>query len=154
MIQPAADGQSIYADGMMAAEILRKEDPDAFTILSTIPRKYHSIDADTGWYLEATGPIIQVNNEDVITQIRHNDLDRLPDLVPENKKLDDAHRKWDSILNRDSIRLIMHLQPGDTMVVANQRCLHGRYSFKQDAKSSRTVSGCYVSQDELNSRFR
>jgi len=166
MIEPAGrGGESIYADGINAAEILRSEDPHSFHVLSTLDRKYWSIDAKTGWHLEAMGPIIKVRNGAVV-QIRHNDLDRQPDLPPFHEEDDDkasqcfytdlvnAHRKWDAILSRDDNRLVMKLNPGDTVVLANQRCLHGRYSFQTSNKKSRIVSGCYVSQDELSSRYR
>lgn len=166
MIEPAErGGDSIYADGINAAETLRSEDPHSFHLLSTLDRKYWSIDKETGWHLEAVGPVIQVRN-DAVVQIRHNDLDRLPVLPPSNKEDEDktherfytdlaeAHKKWDEILSRDENRLVMNLRPGDTVIIANQRCLHGRYSFQTSAKKSRIVSGCYVSQDELSSRYR
>jgi hypothetical protein len=35
-----------------------------------------------------------------------------------------------------------------------QRCFHGRKSFRASTDHQRIVTGCYVSQDELNSRFR
>mmetsp|Transcript_8688 Transcript_8688/g.14443 ORF Transcript_8688/g.14443 Transcript_8688/m.14443 type:complete len:443 (-) Transcript_8688:414-1742(-) len=164
MIEPALEGgESIYADGFAAAEILRSEDPHAFNVLCNTDRRYHSIDKDTGWHLEATGPVIETRQGQIV-RIRHNDLDRLPDLPPYTShgidsesfytELADAHAKWDDILGRDSTRLEMKLRCGDTVLVANQRCMHGRYSFQIADKSPRAVSGCYVSQDDLNSRFR
>lgn len=132
MIEPAErGGDSIYVDGINAAEILRSEDPYSFRILSTLDRKYQSIDVQTGWHLEAVGPIIEVRNGAVV-RIRHNDLDRLPDLPPYNEDNDlktyqdfytdlaSAHKKWDDILCRDENRLVINLKRGDTVVVANQ----------------------------------
>lgn len=191
MIQPAEKGgESVYADGFAAAELLRSEDPQAYDMLASTVRKYHSIDKETGWHLEASGPVIQTR-QGLVVKIRHNDLDRLPDLPPYSEdavdnnsfyaELADAHAKWDSILGRDSTRLVMKLRSGDTILVANQvslivlvprrtkcrveltvifflkrlqRCMHGRYSFQMSSESPRAVSGCYVSQDELNSRYR
>jgi len=189
MVQPApVGGESVFGDGFAVAEELRRVDPDSFDVLSTTIRTYHSIDHETGWYLKGSGPIIQLRNDDrsTIQSIRHNDLDRLPDLPPpsapltngkqpnhqdyynddeESKSrridhdefydaLDTAHKAWDGLLRQDKFRLVMRLNPGDTMVVANQRCFHGRYSFRSTTKSPRSVMGCYVSQDELSSRFR
>jgi alpha-ketoglutarate-dependent taurine dioxygenase len=129
MIQPSEQGgESVYADGFAAAETLRNEDADAFCTLSTTVRKYHCIDKATGWHLEAAGPVIELRNGAVI-RIRHNDLDRLPDLPPYSEtddgheiyeKLAHAHTKWDEILGRESTRLLMKLEKGDTVVVANQ----------------------------------
>lgn len=193
MIQPASQGgESIFGDGFAAAERLRQRHPQAFATLSSTTRRYRSRDADTGWCLEATGPVILTDAADRVMAIRHNDLDRLPDLPPPEidsaemsdfyARLLEAHFAWDSILADDDIRLVIPLNPGETMVVANQvgdngsslcelqvlddflflgfvlhvqRCFHGRFGFSVTAdEDPRAVMGCYVSQDELNSRFR
>ena len=31
-----------------------------------------------------------------------------------------AHQRWDEILGSDEVRLVVSLQPGDTVIVANQ----------------------------------
>merc|ERR1712157_101001 len=101
------------------------------------------------------------NNNNNFISLRHNDLDRLPDLLLSNnnnnnlnyKDLNDMHNIWDNIINNKKFRLVIDLQPGEMMVIANQRCMHGRYSF-QLTHIPRTIMGCYVSQEELNSRFR
>jgi Taurine catabolism dioxygenase TauD, TfdA family len=127
MVQPAfVGGESVFGDGFAAAKQLLKEDPEAFATLSSIIRTYRCGDLEMGWDLQAQGPVIQLN-DGVIVCIRHNDLDRLPDLSPYAsdefyERLLHAHQKWDEILAQDEIRLIMKLQPGDTVVVANQVC--------------------------------
>jgi Taurine catabolism dioxygenase TauD, TfdA family len=197
MAQPAiSGGESVFGDGFAVAERLRCTNPEAFDVLSTTVRRYRCIDCATGWHLEASGPVISDVNGEVV-MIRHNDLDRLPDLPPADcgdadgfyAKLQAAHLAWDQILAEDDMRLVVRLQPGDTIVVANQvslllcaapvvrqvprltnlhhtcvaalisylfqqRCFHGRYSFDASSEAPRAVMGCYVSQDELSSRFR
>ena len=154
---------AIFADGFAIAETLRTVNPSAFDMLSNTIRTFHSQDKATGWNLRASGPIIQ-ERDGRIVGIRHNDLDRLPDLpsnVFEAKDIDafyndleTAHAAWDDLITQDRFRLVMKLNSGDTMVVANQRCFHGRYSFQSTEQSPRAVMGCYVSQDELSSRLR
>ena len=129
MAQPAArGGESVFGDGFAIAERLRVTNPEAFATLSHTIRRYHSIDDATGWYLEAHGPVISVRDNQV-AGIRHNDLDRLPDLPPANStpeevdefydKLERAHQAWDELIAMDEYRLVMPLQAGETMVVAN-----------------------------------
>jgi alpha-ketoglutarate-dependent taurine dioxygenase len=166
MARPATKGgESVFGDGFAAAEFLRGTNPAAFATLSSTTRRYRSVDASTGWHLEASGPIITVldrnGHQDSVVGIRHNDLDRLPDLPPPSadpdefySQLIEAHQAWDEILARDDFRLVIGLEPGETMVVANQRCFHGRFSFDTSVASPRSVMGCYVGQDELASRFR
>lgn len=140
MIQPAKEGgESVFGDGFAVAKHLKETNLDAFNTLSSTNRRYRCRDADTGWNLEATGPVIELDqyNKNRIVRIRHNDLDRLADLPPKNtttsteregeeeidmfyKQLRQAHIAWDEILQNDSFRLVMKLQPGDTMIVANQ----------------------------------
>jgi trimethyllysine dioxygenase len=138
MVQPApSGGATILADGFGAATQLRNQHPEAFALLSRIPRRYRCIDSQTGWHLQASGPVIQRNETGDIVMIRHNDLDRLPDLPPPPphtiaadeegedadsfyRRLYQAHHAWDRILADDAVRLVLSLQPGDTLVVANQ----------------------------------
>ena len=168
MVQPALKGgESVFGDGFAVADELRRSNPDAFHTLSTTTRRYHSRDEITGWHLQASGPVIDIRHDTDgrIECIRHNDLDRLPDIPPSHlttkdeindfyDKLDVAHQAWDTLLSQDKFRLVMKLRPGDTMVVANQRCFHGRCSFESNTSTPRSVIGCYVSQDELLSRMR
>jgi len=131
MVQPATEGgESVFGDGFAVADELRTSAPGAFVMLSQTVRRYHCVDEATGWNLQACGPIISIRNGK-INSIRHNDLDRLPDLPPIGasnvedmdafyKSLEKAHASWDRLLAQDKFRLVMKLQPGETMVVANQ----------------------------------
>ena len=127
MVQPALrGGQSVYADGFAVAERLQRQSPIAFATLSQISRRYRCIDPSTGWHLEAHGPVISLRYGQLVG-IRHNDLDRLPDLPPRDcqdveafyNSLAEAHYEWDKLLSMDEFRLVMTLQTGDTMIVAN-----------------------------------
>ena len=162
-------GQSVYLDGFAAARQLQIENPEAYRLLASTQRTYRCIDNDEGWHLEATGPVIDttprgINEYGPVKSIRHNDLDRLPDLPPcptdESQDFDsfydsmlEAHNAWDDILRRDSMRLVIDLKPGDCILVANQRCMHGRYAF-ETSSFPRVVMGCYVGMDELSSKWR
>lgn len=128
MVEPAArGGASIFGDGFAAAQRLRSMNAEAFSVLSSTIRNYRCVDRQTGWHLEANGPVIALRNGKV-SAIRHNDLDRLPDLPPPDEadveafyeSLKAAHFAWNSVLAQDDLRLVVCLQPGDTIVVANQ----------------------------------
>ena len=129
MVKPASEGgESVFGDGFAAAERLREQYPRSFETLSSVARRYHSRDMETGWHLEATGPVIETDSADRVIAIRHNDLDRLPD-IPSPDTVDEplfyeelahAHQAWDSILAKDDMRLVVSLKAGETMVVANQ----------------------------------
>jgi alpha-ketoglutarate-dependent taurine dioxygenase len=132
MVQPAGTGgASLLADGFAVAAQLREQHAEAFAFLSRTPRRYRCIDREKGWHLQACGPVIQVDEDDdeEIIRIRHNDLDRLPDLPSKQyandadtfyHQLHEAHEAWNRILADDAVRLVLQLQPGDSLVVANQ----------------------------------
>ena len=140
MVQPAREGgESVFADGFAVAERLRSRDPESFRILSSTIRTYRCIDRSMGWHLEASGPVIKAE-QGRITSIRHNDLDRLPDLPPKEASTPDeidrfyadlrrAHAAWDRLLCEDEFRLKVQLKPGETMVVANQVGFQGCVCF-------------------------
>ena len=147
MKHPAEQGgESVFGDGFAAANILKQNHPEAFSILTGTDRRYRSIDSETGWHLEANGPVIALGeNGSRVVGIRHNDLDRLPDLPPAEiirgeygshssssspaaiqsfyEGLEHAHAAWDAILSDDDFRLEVSLNAGDTIIVANQVCL-------------------------------
>lgn len=120
-------GESVFCDGFAAANYLRLTNHSAFSTLSNTIRTYRSVDRNTGWILEANGTVISVFNGR-ICMIRHNDLDRLPDLPSDKEpnidffynELSSAHEAWNRILADDERRLVITLQEGDTMVVSNQ----------------------------------
>lgn len=183
MCNPAeSGGESVFSDGLALAEYMRNHHKREFDTLCRTVRRYRSIDKEMGWHLEGSGPIIKAVDRfegysstcsttnhharwGAVLGIRHNDLDRLPDLPPQNiiddeKSVNDfyddlaqAHKVWDMLLGKDEFRLVMKVKSGETVVVANQRCLHGRYSFNSTS-TPRVVMGCYVSQDDLESRYR
>jgi hypothetical protein len=170
MVSPAPiGGESTFADGLAIAERMREKHPEEFDTLCRTVRRYRSIDESTGWHFEGSGPVFKAidrlqncpheyletikgaNRWGAVVGIRHNDLDRLPDLphfqyVEQDRvdkyyeELEQAHSVLDNLLCSDEFRLVVALQPGETAVVANQRCLHGRQSFQ----SPRSVMGCYV----------
>ncbi len=142
MVSPADQGgESTYADGLAVAECLREKHPKEFDVLCRTMRRYRYIDTVTGWHLEAISPVIQAIDRwgpsvsgaerwGPVLRIRHNDLDRLPDLPPlsviENNAEDEyyselqkAHCVLDRLLGSDEFRLVVRLNPGDTVVVAN-----------------------------------
>jgi len=150
MCSPADEGgESIFSDGLAVAEYMRKHHEREFDVLCRTVRRYRSIDEEMGWHLEGSGPVFKavdrfegnpaafstMNHEarwGPVLGVRHNDLDRLPDLPPPNmigdeKSVNDfyddlaqAHKILDMLLSKDEFRLVMKVKSGETVVVANQ----------------------------------
>ena len=180
MIQPSKKGgESIFVDGYTVLETIRDTDIEAFETLCTTEFGFRCMDDCTGWHLESRFSIVRCNKGNgvkgdkherfgEIVQIRHNDLDRLPTIPPhdmlirgDDKEIEDFYIRvnhalglFDSLLSSDVYRQVIPLQVGEMVAVSNQRVLHGRTSFLVAHDSNRSVSGCYVSQDDLDSRTR
>ncbi|KAF1780279.1 TauD/TfdA-like domain [Phytophthora cactorum] len=150
--QAGEGGESRYVDSFHVVETLRKENPEAFRVLSTTPLPYFTVDNDA--HLATMEPLIRVDYAGNVVQFRHNDYDRAPlthlnfEEVGEFYK---AHRKLLEVLRRTETEFCMRLQVGDMMIVDNQRVMHGRHAFQG---GDRALIGCYIGRTEFESRLR
>ncbi|KUF90499.1 arabinan endo-1 [Phytophthora nicotianae] len=150
--QAGEGGESRYVDAFHVVETLRKENPEAFRVLSTTPLPYFTVDNDA--HLATMEPLIRVDYAGNVVQFRHNDYDRAPlthlsfEEVGEFYK---AHRKLLEVMRRPEMEFCMKLQVGDMVVVDNQRVMHGRHAFQG---GDRALIGCYIGRTEYESRLR
>lgn len=149
----APGGDTLLVDGFNAAEILRREDPAAFDILTRVPVnfRFQSSDAD----LEARQTLISVDEDGAVTGVHFNNrsLDWLDAPAEDVAPWFAAYRKLADILHRSEGELIFRLAPGDCVVMQNDRALHGRTAF-DPSKGSRHLQGAYVDKDGMESRAR
>jgi len=139
-------GESIFVDGMAAAERVRAHDPDAFSTLSQTPILYRFQDAATDLVAERT--MLEVDTEGQFRAIYYNDrsIAPLPLKGPRLKKFYPAYRQLAELL-REASRLVVHgLRPGELVLFDNTRILQGR-----TAGEGRHLQGCYVDADGLYS---
>ncbi|MBL8708832.1 MAG: TauD/TfdA family dioxygenase [Rhodospirillaceae bacterium] len=149
----APGGDTLLVDGFHAAEILRREDGGAFDLLTRIPVnfRFQSADAD----LMARQTLISVDEDGEIVGVHFNNrsLDWLDAPAEIVGSWFAAYRKLAEILHRPEGELIFRLEPGDCVVMQNDRALHGRTAF-DPTKGSRHLQGAYVDKDGLESRAR
>jgi alpha-ketoglutarate-dependent taurine dioxygenase len=139
-------GESIFVDGMAAAERVRAHDPDAFSTLCQTPILYRFQDATTDLVTERT--MLEVDTEGQFRAIYYDDrsIAPLPLKGPRLKKFYPAYRQLAELL-REAARFVVHrLQPGELVLFDNTRILHGRTAFSTDH-----LQGCYVDADGLYS---
>lgn len=149
--QAHSGGDSMYVDAFKVAEILRSEAPKAFKFFSQVPLPYESFDEDS--YLQTYEPLLRLDHMGEIIQFRHNDYDRAPltHLSYEEVGLFYEYQKQLlEIIRRPELQLNAILQKGQTIVVDNQRVMHGRNGFQ----GARSLIGCYIGRTEYDSRLR
>ncbi|HEX4225939.1 MAG TPA: TauD/TfdA family dioxygenase [Pseudonocardiaceae bacterium] len=145
----AQGGDSGLVDGFRAAALLRTERPEAFDVLTSteVTFAFSSVDAE----LRSTRPMIGLDMRGRIREVRFNNRSLQPvrGSAARVEAFYRAYRAFAEILDREELRLVLRLRPGDCLVFDNTRVLHARTAF--DAVGERHLQGCYADIDGLAS---
>ncbi|KAL8777893.1 MAG: hypothetical protein Q9213_007660 [Squamulea squamosa] len=152
-------GTSLLVDGFRAANILRKESPNAFwTLCNTKIRGHCSGNNGIAIMPDRAFPVITLEDDtnwrtSQVTQIRWNNDDRAAMTGRSAGETGDfyaAARKWVEILRRPDSEYWVQLQPGTVLTFDNWRVLHGRSAFT----GKREMCGAYTNMDDFISRWK
>ncbi|MEU6488932.1 TauD/TfdA family dioxygenase [Streptomyces sp. NPDC049097] len=147
LVNDADGGDSGLVDGFAAAAMLRREDPEAFEVLTRTPVPF--VFRDAGTELRADRPLIGTDSLGRVREVRFNNRSistlRLPSEALESFYA--AYRTFAELLLRPELQLDLRLTPGDCLVFDNTRLLHARTAFAQDG--ARHLQGCYADLDGL-----
>ena len=153
MANDAEGGGSTFRDGAAAAEDLRKGDPEAFELLTsiTIPFRFHDKVTD----IRSRKAVITLDSDGEVSEICFNAhladiLDLDPAQMPAYYR---AYRKFMGMLRAPEYGIALRLAAGEMVVFDNRRVLHGREAF-DPSTGFRHLHGCYVDRGELDSRLR
>ena len=146
-------GDSTVVDGFKVAEDLKKQNPDAYNILTKTLINFKFKDKDV--ILEKTGKIIKLSERGELKQIKYsNRLDFVFYQDPENlEEFYSAKRIMHEMINSEKYILKFHLQPGDLLIMNNYRTLHGRTSYNT-AEGNRWLQGLYIDHDSAESKYK
>lgn len=151
LVAEAPGGDTLLVDGFACAEQLRDADPNAFAQLCTWPMRfrYRSGNVD----LQARQTLISVDADNTITAVHFNNRSSFFLDIPEELAAGwyKAYRAFAHLLNREDNTLVLHLNPGDCIVMQNDRTLHGRTAFNPNL-GARLLQGCYIDIDAMRSR--
>jgi gamma-butyrobetaine dioxygenase len=147
----AKGGDSTFADGFAAAELLRSEDPEAFRTLSSTPVRFEFMDRTC--HLWSDRPIIELDSARNVVAIHYNSrsiapLRIAPDKIPDFYR---AYRSLAQLLRQPDLVLTTRLQRADLVTFDNGRVLHGRTAYEADGL--RLLQGCYLDRDGLLSQI-
>lgn len=149
----AEGGGSLFADGFQVAEVLRRENPEAFRLLSetSIDFRFQDETQDIG----VRAPIIECDDDGKVVEIRFNnwirDTLRLPAQTIEAWYR--AYYRFWQLLHEPRHQLEFDLAPGQMIAFDNRRVLHGRGAFDPNT-GARHLQGTYLDRDMLESRLR
>lgn len=147
----AEGGDSALIDGLHVAGKVRRERPDLFDALTTVPIVFRY--ADDQAILEHTGAFIDLKRDGSIGHTRfHGRCDQViatdPDVL---SKFYEARRMYAGLIMSDACRIQFKLNPGEMFMVDNYRLFHARKGFRLDT-GSRHMQQAYIDRDVVSSR--
>jgi gamma-butyrobetaine dioxygenase len=146
-------GHSTFVDSFKAAEILQTEFPEAHDVLSRhrVTFEYQN-DARHFYFQRPT--IDRQADGDLFVYYAPPFQGRQTFHTPKDIiRFYDAMQKFEQILKRKDLLYSTRLQPGNLVIFANRRVLHGRTRF-DGSSGKRHLKGTYVSLDEFRDKVR
>jgi gamma-butyrobetaine dioxygenase len=149
----AVGGGSVLADGFQVAEDLRREDPEAFRLLTEHPVEFRF--HDQACDIAAAAPVIALDRAGNIERVRFNNWLRATLSIPEDvvAPFYDALGAFWRRLRDPRHHLTLRLAAGEMLAYDNRRVLHGRESFDPNT-GHRHLQGCYITEDDILSKLR
>lgn len=148
-------GTTSLVDAFQCAQVLKKEHPQDFEILTKIPIPAHSAGEEKVCIQpDIPQPIFKLDNEGELIQVRWNQSDRStmdnwsdPSDVPKFYK---AIKSWYKIISDPQNEIFYQLKPGQCLIFDNWRCFHSRTEFT----GKRRMCGAYLNRDDFMSRLK
>ena len=146
-------GESFWVDGFHIAEIMRRDHPDAFEMLSSLPWEFANRARDSHYRWNA--PVFDTDNHGNIQTIRDTNWLREPlrtefDQVP---AMYAAYKTYSQLKAQRKHQVERKLREGDVGFVDNRRVLHGRRAFIVNS-GIRHLRTSYGEREELMSSIR
>jgi len=146
-------GLSTLVDGYTVTENLKKNDKEAYQILSEIKVRFKFTDKNV--VLEDWSELIRTDENKEFKQVRFSPrLDYVP--ILKKNKLDLYYRsrkKLSDLYNSKKYRIEFKLEPKDLIMMDNYRVLHGRTKFNPE-DGERFLQGCYIDFDSTEGKLR
>jgi gamma-butyrobetaine dioxygenase len=149
----ATGGGSIFADGFALAAALRRTDPDAFTLLSSVPIPFRFHDRTDD--LRSRRPVIALDHDGNVIELNWSvhlgDAFDMP--ADQMVAYYRAYRAFMALTRNPAFQVTLRLNGGDMAVFDNRRILHGRAAF-DPTTGFRHLQGYYVDRGEFDSKRR
>mmetsp|Transcript_55009 Transcript_55009/g.178807 ORF Transcript_55009/g.178807 Transcript_55009/m.178807 type:complete len:445 (+) Transcript_55009:138-1472(+) len=142
-------------DAYYIAELLRKEDPEAFKLLCEVEVRFENNGGDGGSALVHVAPHFELEAGDssghTLRAVRFSSKSGqyAPPLGAEKMAaFYRARRRFSELAHDPKYVMSLQLKPGDLLMFDNQRLLHARSSIAP-TDGERWVQGCYLDRDGL-----
>ncbi|XP_066509346.1 gamma-butyrobetaine dioxygenase-like [Hoplias malabaricus] len=156
--QAEQGGESVVVDGFHMAELLRRENPEAFNTLSSLRVDFTDTGSDyCDFSVQSKNHIIDVDSEGRVARVNYNNAtrDSVLDLpLDQVQPFYCSLKSFVELMNQPENVVTYRMEPGDLVTFDNWRLLHGRKSYLSRVGSPRHLEGAYLDWDEVMSRLR
>jgi gamma-butyrobetaine dioxygenase len=148
---------NVFVDGFKVADDLRKEDPEAFRLLSQVKVRFENNGGDNSTATINFKPVIELRSEDgyleagqpAAIHFSAKSGGYAPFLDPVTlEQFYKAKRKFSHMLHSEKYAIRLKLFPGAMAVFDNKRILHARTNVAP-TDGKRWLQGCYMNRDGL-----
>lgn len=145
-------GDNILIDGFKVGQIMQREHPEDYQLLSTvgIPGRY--LDYARGIQLMARRPLFRLDVAGALVQVSYNNHDRAPFVLAaaQQRSFYRALSRFAALCADPALHYRRRLLPGSVLLFDNWRLLHAREAYV----GYRRLAGAYLNREDVNSRLR
>ncbi|KAH8400570.1 hypothetical protein KR222_007111 [Zaprionus bogoriensis] len=152
-------GANTMTDGFYVAERLRREHPEYYELLRSVPVNWYDIghDGDAGQPFHSLwrAPVICLDVDGQLARINQNTTKRDSRFsVPLEQVVAwyEAYDKFLQLVQDEAVQF--KTRAGDVFVFNNLRMLHGRTAYEDSPQNKRHLVGAYVDWDIIYSKLR
>ncbi len=145
-------GENMLIDGFRVAEVMQRDDPAAYRVLTEVAIPGQYLDYSRGVHLMARRPLFRLDDSGQLVQVSYNNLDRAPFVLDPECQLAfyRALATFDRLCNDPALQYRRRLLPGSVLLFDNWRVLHSRDAYK----GYRRLAGVYLNKEDVESRLR
>ena len=145
-------GENVLIDAFRIAEIMQREVPEDFRVLTEVAIPGQYIDEGRGIYLMARRPLFRLDESGRLVQVSYNNLDRAPFALPpaRQRAFYRALATFNALCSDPALQHRRRLLPGSVLLFDNWRVLHARDAYT----GYRRLAGVYLNKEDVESRLR
>ena len=145
-------GENVLIDGFRIAEIMRRDAPADFQLLTEVAIPGQYIDEGRGIHLMARRPLFRLDDSGKLVQVSYNNYDRAPLALPpaRQRAFYRALATFNALCSDSALQHRRRLLPGSVLLFDNWRVLHARDAYT----GYRRLAGVYLNKEDVESRLR
>lgn len=145
-------GENVFVDAFRIAEIMRRDTPEFYRVLTEVEVPGQYIDLDRGVHLMARRPLFRLDSTGRLAQVSFNNHDRAPFALESKRQalFSAAYAAFARHANDRALQYRRRLAPGSLALFDNWRLLHARDAYQ----GVRRLAGAYLNKEDVESRLR